>query len=392
MASGNNVLGFVPFGRVNVEKRTVEGVITSEAVDSYDTFFDYDATKRTIFAPRGFDYWRNLRAMHAPVAAGVVQDIRCDDVARKVEVTARVVDDAEWEKVKAGVYKGFSIAGVARSSVKEERDGKQVTRFTDYDLLEVSLVDRPSNPDAQITLFRMDLDDAAFMAKWDAMGAGEALNLVMGMLTGKIAEGSVQDAQTLKPAVDALVEYLAGKVAIVSDSADKLAGVAAASAAVEEVAEGEVSRVAQTASNAGSVSVVVPSLAEPEIITPENVARAIAGHDEFVRNLSDGFLRVVLASNEFVKMAERVAGSEGRLLALEKRAAAIDTNSRVAGPVLREITSQTQTGDNATAQIVALRSALDNTPDHLAKQAIQQEIARLEIRRVHVAGGHTMSA
>jgi hypothetical protein len=69
-------------------------------------------------------------------------------------IGAHVVDATAWGKVKAGVYKGFSVKGPVTS--RDPLDRKIVRGLKIY---EISLVDRPSDPNAVFDVWR--LADAA---------------------------------------------------------------------------------------------------------------------------------------------------------------------------------------------------------------------------------------
>lgn len=93
-----------------------------------------------------------LREMHQPKAAGTVPLVEWRDGGCYIE--ADVVDEAAREKCRRGVYKGFSV-GVRPTLMR----GNQVLKCK---WPEISLVDRPKDPDAVITLYRAeDLDAEA---------------------------------------------------------------------------------------------------------------------------------------------------------------------------------------------------------------------------------------
>lgn len=129
------------FNKVDFENRIVEGCFTSEAVDIDNDIVDYDATKEAVAE---WDKWRNIREMHLPIAVGVAVDIILDDKERKGYLRAKIVDDAAWKKVVERVYKGFSIG----AKVLKARYENGIRRWLKYRLNEVSLADRPKNPDA----------------------------------------------------------------------------------------------------------------------------------------------------------------------------------------------------------------------------------------------------
>lgn len=139
----------------NDEEQIVEGIASTESVDSDGETITYEAMKA---AANDFMKWANLREMHGLSAAGTVMKIICDDVTRTVRIVAKVVDKQAWEKVKTKVYKGFSIGGKALA-----RLGTAVTKLR---LTEISLVDRPANPDAVIELYKAAKDEDIQKGMW----------------------------------------------------------------------------------------------------------------------------------------------------------------------------------------------------------------------------------
>lgn len=129
------------------DKRLVYGYASTEALDSQGE----KVTKAAIEDALP-DYMRfaNIREMHQLSAVGVTKSAEIDDKGLYIQV--KVVDDAAWNKVKEGVYKGFSIGG---KSV-EKTDGV----ISKMKLTEISLVDRPSNPEAVIDLWKADTTGA----------------------------------------------------------------------------------------------------------------------------------------------------------------------------------------------------------------------------------------
>lgn len=136
---------FFKLTKVDVEKRTVEGIATAEVADKAGEICDYETTKPFyqkwsdgIKKASGGKSLGNVRAMHGNVAAGKITDIIFDDVAKCINIVAKIVDDAEWKKVVEGVYTGFSQGG---EYIKRWADG-DFTRYT-AEPSEVSIVDNP---------------------------------------------------------------------------------------------------------------------------------------------------------------------------------------------------------------------------------------------------------
>lgn len=91
-----------------------------------------------------------VREMHQPKAAGTAIEASVDDEG-KTWFGAHVVDSEAVKKVKANVYKGFSIGGKVT-----DRDQMNKSIIKGIKLVEVSLVDRPANPEAVITVMKAE--------------------------------------------------------------------------------------------------------------------------------------------------------------------------------------------------------------------------------------------
>src|SRR5438270_6248569 len=117
----------------------VYGIATSEALDEQGEIVRADAIRAAI--P---DYMRfpALREMHQLSAAGTTLEAEvCEDGTTRI--VAHVVDPVAVAKVRNQVYRGFSIGG--RVTQREAGNPKTITGLV---LNEISLVDRPANPEA----------------------------------------------------------------------------------------------------------------------------------------------------------------------------------------------------------------------------------------------------
>ena len=125
----------------------VWGYASSEAVDSDGEIIAAEAMKAAI--P---DYMKfgAVREMHGSNAAGTAIEINVEDDGRTF-FGAHIVDPIAVTKVKTGVYKGFSIGGSVTA-----RDELNKSQITGLKLTEISLVDRPANPDAVFTCYKAD--------------------------------------------------------------------------------------------------------------------------------------------------------------------------------------------------------------------------------------------
>ena len=120
----------------------VWGYASTEATDSDGETITADAMKAAL--P---DYMKfgAVREMHQKSAAGTAIEASVE-ADGKTFFGAHIVDPVAVTKVRAGVYKGFSIGGSVTG-----RDDLNKSLITGIKLVEVSLVDRPANPEAVFT-------------------------------------------------------------------------------------------------------------------------------------------------------------------------------------------------------------------------------------------------
>lgn len=179
----------------------VWGVASSEAADSDGETITADAMKAAL--P---DYMKfgAVREMHQPKAAGTALEVEVgDDGATKI--CAHVVDSEAIKKVKTGVYKGFSIGGKVT-----DRDELKKTTITGLRLTEISLVDRPANPDAVITCYKadgIDLDEPLAKGLYSVSRFAELLESLTYLASG--AEYEKQYESDDSPIPQQLRDWLA---------------------------------------------------------------------------------------------------------------------------------------------------------------------------------------
>jgi len=124
----------------------VYGKATDDSVDIDQQICDAAWLDRAM--PAWFKSGGNIREQHSSIAAGVAKEYEAK--ADGHYIMAHVVDPVSVKKVDAGVLRGFSI-GI--KSPRVVRDTKAVNgRIIDGQIVEVSLVDRPANPNCQLVL------------------------------------------------------------------------------------------------------------------------------------------------------------------------------------------------------------------------------------------------
>ncbi|MGA9598924.1 MAG: hypothetical protein WBS22_01440 [Methylocystis sp.] len=193
---------FVPLTKVDAQRRLVYGVVTAEAPDRGNEICDYATTKpyyqkwsAEFLKASGGKSLGNLRAMHGKVAAGRLEAINFNDDERQIEICAKIVDDAEWRKVEAGVYTGFSQGGGYVQRWPDAND-PNLTRYT-ANPSEISLVDLPALPNATFSLIKLD-------------GAVETQRFAASEVASEVEQvWMAQDGKTFKKKAEALAHQMA---------------------------------------------------------------------------------------------------------------------------------------------------------------------------------------
>jgi hypothetical protein len=140
---------YAPIAKVDAQERMVWGYASTSAEDDQGETITRDALAAALA-----DYLKfaNIREMHQMSAVGVAEEAAIDD--RGLYVGARIVDPRAWDKVTGGVYKGFSIGG--RVKARDPADRSVIIALT---LTEISLVDRPANPEAVFDCWKVEGGD-----------------------------------------------------------------------------------------------------------------------------------------------------------------------------------------------------------------------------------------
>lgn len=135
---------FAEICKIDDEQHMVFGWASTDKRDSQGEIITRDAIANAL--P---DYMRfaNIREMHTPSAVGLAKEVNVTD--KGLWLGAKVYDERAWVKVKSGVYKGYSVGGRVT-----QRDPDDSTIITAMELTEISLVDRPANPEALFEMFK----------------------------------------------------------------------------------------------------------------------------------------------------------------------------------------------------------------------------------------------
>ena len=135
----------------------VYGKATDDSVDIDQQICDASWLDRAM--PDWFKTGGNIREQHSSIAAGVAKEYEAKSDGHYIR--ALVVDPISVRKVETGVLKGFSI-GIKNPRVA--RDNKAANgRIIDGQIVEVSLVDRPANPNCQLVLAKSTAADSTLI-------------------------------------------------------------------------------------------------------------------------------------------------------------------------------------------------------------------------------------
>jgi hypothetical protein len=247
---------------------TVHGIASSECRDHSGEIVLADAMKSALPA---YSKFPALREMHQPLAAGKVVEAEVDETG-VTHIAALVVDPIAIQKVKTGVYLGFSIGGKVL-----KRDPEDRSIITALRLVEISLVDSPCNPDATLSMWKADMTienptsaEVIARAKDLAKASGsqrfreflfEAREAIVSERTMEAVEKGDLD---LTPPAEPEAEAPVAEVAVAEETVEAVAQPAAEAAVVETPeAEAEVeapAAVAEAEAAPGSEAPVVETI------------------------------------------------------------------------------------------------------------------------------------
>lgn len=136
---------YIEFTKKDDDKKVVEGFASTESLDSQGEVVKLEAIEKAL---PNYMKFANIREMHKWSAVGKTIHAKIDKAKKGLFIVGKVVDKDAWEKVKEGVYNGFSIGGKIRKRVDNV--------IEEIVLNEISLVDRPANPDAVFSMVKID--------------------------------------------------------------------------------------------------------------------------------------------------------------------------------------------------------------------------------------------
>ena len=137
------------------EQRIIEGFATVQVIDRDSEILDVDSIAKSFE-----QFMKNpVLLLHhdltKPVGRVLDYEIRMKNGAKGIWIRAQIAKgtkeaDETWSLVKQGIIKAFSIRGRIGTAKTAKQNGKRIRIAEITDLLEVSLVSVPANPEALI--------------------------------------------------------------------------------------------------------------------------------------------------------------------------------------------------------------------------------------------------
>lgn len=150
---------------------TVYGKATDDSVDIDQQICDEAWLSKAM--PDWFMTGGNIREQHSNIAAGVAKEYEAK--ADGHYISALVVDPVSVKKVQNRVLRGFSIGIKSPRVVRDQKAANG--RIIDGQIVEVSLVDRPANPNCQLVLAK-SVDGEKTLVKVEEMRMTTAKDIV----------------------------------------------------------------------------------------------------------------------------------------------------------------------------------------------------------------------
>lgn len=201
-------LEYAYFGDIVKTEKTPEGLMVTGKAAGPDLDLDgqrCDPLWLKTQMPEWFK-WANIREQHSTIAAGVGRELVED--GEDWHVKALIVDPGSIQKVETGVLKGFSV-GIKNGRVVRDKSAPNGV-INGGIIAEVSLVDRPCNPTATLSIAKslggdtlMPVDEGGDAVEADAEGIVAPLDTPLFDQLMKGARPNTEEEEDEEPDDDA---------------------------------------------------------------------------------------------------------------------------------------------------------------------------------------------
>ncbi|RJR09987.1 hypothetical protein C4588_04160 [Candidatus Parcubacteria bacterium] len=355
---------FMPLVKVDIAKREVWGIAAIEEPDQSGEIMDYSRSKPHFIAwsesirkaSKGKSLG-NVRDSHTTKAIGKVIVLEPNDELKAFRVGVKVVDDNGWEKVIDGVYTGFSIGGKYGDRWPDPIH-KGLIRYEAIPT-ELSLVDVPCIPGATFEVIKADgVVVHRMLSKEKPMTRRERIIQLL------------KEADKLN---DEDLAVLMGKLEQIfneSDDAESNIDGTEEGRAVEEQLESELT--------SEKVREIVFAVLE-ELGFVQRVGEQMA----MTTNLGDLSKSITGQDAKIVALNKALDEFKSQIIGdLAKLAIQVEELSKrgSTGPVIRELGALAPDTAAALQKAQVMKAILNDIADPLVRQAMQNEITRLEIK------------
>ena len=134
---------YIPIQKIDDEQHMVYGYASTPDIDSDGEIIKAEALQKAL---PNYMKFPTIREMHQPKVAGTTK--QADATDKGLYIGAYIPVEEAWQKVKEGLYRGFSIGGNVLKRVGNI--------IHDIELVEISLVDVPANKAAVVEIWKRD--------------------------------------------------------------------------------------------------------------------------------------------------------------------------------------------------------------------------------------------
>jgi flagellin-like hook-associated protein FlgL len=306
----------IAISKVDKEHRLVSGFATLNNLDKQDEVVTTEASVKAFSEFRG-----NIREQHTKIAAGRMVsygvekffDKVSDKVYDGIFVKAYISRGAQdtWEKVIDGTLSGFSIGGIIKDYDETETDdGRRIRIVKDYELTELSLVDNPANPLANVVAIEKMADYFSNIEKEQIMEEIEKADDVVEAST------EVSETEVVAEEVAAVVEETPVDEPVVEATDDDGESDATMAEATESVVTTD-------------ADVLATAMADIKALLDEQKTSTTEAFNALITQLKDLQTNVSTSNTTITAVQEELAGVKSVVTEFDKRVDAVERDTAV---------------------------------------------------------------
>jgi phage head maturation protease len=360
----------------------VSGYASSEVVDSHGEVVTAAAMKAALPEYMKFPAVREMHRSDGAAGTGLYAEV---DKQGRTYFEALVVDEAAVKKVLTKVYRGFSIGAIVPPGGRDPLNSKVITKLN---LKEISLVDRPANPEAVMTLAKLEDQAVDDEIQKDCYQIRNAASLIESL------KSLIADTKAIGPQNSPVPGKLAGLAqdmisvlsTLVSQEAEEMAEIAA-----DVAADGIAAADKTTAADPPEASdPPADTPAEPPADPPAAAVPADPPADVVVPPILPPEAQGILARLDKIEKAiAAVLGVDDAGEPITKAAQLEAENSKLRA----QVDELSKAAPKGALKVVPIEKGDDNAADTPPETAIREEdTPREAIRKIHAGGRRVINA